>query len=509
MQVEFLTQQNFHKTSPYAYIHKLRAQILKKKALVIFDKEKYIGVISVKDLARHSSSLVIDCLTEKQSIDYRCELNKALDIMINNDIEVLPVWKDNKLMGLVFKNDIAEYLNAYTIELESKIKERTIQLENALSKAKDSERLKSSFLANLSHEIRTPLNGILGFSDLLIEKELSEASVKSYARIINKSGKQLFSIINSVLLMSKLETGLLEFHKKQTHLNSLLQDIFDFFKLQTDKLELELKLEKGLPDEKCAIMVDDVRLRQIIDNLVNNALKFTNKGSIKFGYSIENEKIHFFVKDTGIGIAQEFHNKIFEPFQQVELNYLKNSQGVGLGLAISKGLVEMMGGNMNLQSKLNEGSEFSFTLPYMQVSKPALIHSDSNLNNKPISKMPEFSCLIVDDEPINIVLLEELLIDSLTVKIFKAGSGQEAIDICLEMSSIDLVLMDLKMPFMDGFEAAKRIKKVNSNIKIIAQSAYVSGKDIENAITAGCDEFISKPIKQDELIRVIHKHMTR
>jgi len=509
MQVEFLTQQNFHKTSPYNDIQKLRTQILKKKALAVFNNEKYFGIISVKDLAKNSCKLVIDCITEKQPVDCSCELNDVLDSMMSQDVDVLPVWKGNKLFGLVFKNDIVEYLKAYALELELKIAERTVQLENAMNKAKESEKLKSSFLANLSHEIRTPLNGILGFSDLLIEKEFSEASVKSYAQIINKSGKQLYSIINSVLLMSKLETGLLEFHNRETNLNALLQDIYDFFKLQTDKSDLELRLVKGLSDEKSNILVDEVRLRQIIDNLVNNAIKFTSNGYIEFGYSIMNNQINFFVKDSGIGISQEFHNKIFEPFQQVELNYLKNSQGVGLGLAISKGLVEMMGGKMNLQSKLNEGSEFNFALPYIQVSKPIIFLDNADLDNKSSGKIPAFSCLIVDDEPINITLLEELLTDSFIVEIFKAGSGQEAIDICIGKQSIDLVLMDLQMSVMDGLEATKRIKKINANIKIIAQSAYVSSHDIKSALSAGCDDFISKPIKQDELVKVIEKQIAR
>ena len=510
MYVEFLTQQNFSRTNPYSSIQRIKSQILKKKALVIFDKEKYIGIISVKDLAKMSNKIVIDSFSKKPPINHDCELTKALDIMLSHDIDVLPVWKDHSFFGLVFKNDIAEYLKIQSHELEKNIQERTAQLENALIKAKESEVLKNSFLGNLSHEIRTPLNGIMGFSNLLMDKELSKDDVKKFAQIINKSSKQLLSIINSVLLMSKLETGLIELTPQEINLNHFLQEILDFFKLQAEKQELELRLVVGLANEKSNILVDDVRLKQIIDNLINNALKFTAKGYVEFGYHIEGNEIKIYVKDTGIGIKSEFHEKIFERFQQVEIDYLKNEEGIGLGLAISKGLIEAMGGIIKIKSKQNKGSEFYFTIPYhpVQITKEIKPKLSKNFDVNPIINKSEFACLLVDDEPINLVLLEELLINSMSVKIFKAHNGKEAIDVCMQENGLTIVLMDLKMPIMDGYEATRRIKKMFPSIKIIAQSAYSSKKEKKAAIAAGCDEFISKPIDLNRLLHVISKYMS-
>ncbi|NJO92821.1 MAG: hypothetical protein HC831_30525 [Chloroflexia bacterium] len=229
MRIEFFTQQNFQKISPYLGTDRARKLLLTKKALVIYDKGKYIGVVGRNDLVKNNYNLIIDCHTEKPVIDYTSEVIDALDIMKANDIEVLPVQRDGVLTGLVFKNDLVEYLKENTVELETKVQERTIQLEKAKIKAQEGEKLKSAFLANLSHEIRTPLNGILGFSEILISKKLPEDKIQSYSKIINQSCRQLYTMLNDVLLMSKLETHQLEFRLKEVKLNFIMNQLYDFY----------------------------------------------------------------------------------------------------------------------------------------------------------------------------------------------------------------------------------------------------------------------------------------
>lgn len=498
MRIEFFTQQNYQKVSPYIGTERARKLLLHKKALVLYEKGKYVGVVSSHDLVKNNHNLIIDCYTEKPTIDYTCDVIEALDIMRNNDIEVLPVQKGNILFGLIFKNDLLEYLKENTIELEAKVHERTIQLEKAKIKAQEGEKLKSAFLANLSHEIRTPLNGILGFSEILISKELPEDKLQTYLKIINQSCRQLFTMLNDVLLMSKLETKQLEFRQKEVKLNVLMNQLFDFYEPLTQEKSVELKLVKEFTNIEKVILADEVKLQQVLNNLLNNAIKFTLQGSIEFGYGLlDNKLLRFYVKDTGIGIKPIFHEKIFDRFHQVEQTDFINPSGMGLGLSICKGIVEGMGGEIGLQSTIGAGSEFYFSIPYHLVESEQIDISE----NKPKSIT---DVLIVDDEPANLIFLEELLSTYSTFKIHKASNGQEAVDYCLQNSKIKLVFMDLRMPVMNGDEATRRIKQINSDIIVIVQSAYTSNDDLKKALDAGCDDYISKPINTNKINDLIN-----
>ncbi len=370
-------------------------------------------------------------------------------------------------------------------------------------KAQEGEILKTAFLANLSHEIRTPLNGILGFTDVLSYYLEDNNELTQYLNLIKTSGKQLLGILSDVLVMSKIEAGQIELKKDNIYLDKFLQEIYIFFLPQAKIHALKLVIEKDNTRETCCVIADAIRLRQVIDNLINNALKFTKEGEIKFGYLIKEDQIHFFVKDTGIGIDPEHHDKIFERFQQVEQDYLKNFNGIGLGLAICKSLVEIMGGRIGIKSEINKGSEFYFSIPYIKGT-----NIEENINEKINKKKNAISkILIVDDEPINLILLEEIIKTEFGDVILTATNGKEAVKQCLNNENINLVLIDIKMPVMNGIEATKIIKEKRPELIIIAQSAYNAQSDKKNAIQAGCNDFISKPIQKYDLVNMIKKHI--
>lgn len=502
MKVEIITQKTFELTTPFTGVKKIKKILLQRQALVVYDKSNYIGIITVKDLAKKQHNLVVDCMVERPNIDFSCEINDALTIMKERDSEVLPVWKNDELLGLVFKNDLLEYLEDQTNELEAKIKERTLELEAALKKVNESDQLKSAFLANLSHEIRTPINGILGFSDLMNKPGLNMAKMKSYAQIINSSSKNLLALLDDLLLMSKLETGQLKFSKNVVNLNALLDEIFCFFKPQTDTVPIKFNLYKGFDDNKSDIIIDDFRLRQVLDNLLINALKFTEQGSIDFGYEVVKDKIRFYVKDTGIGIKSEYHTLIFERFKQVNVDYLKNFKGIGIGLSICKDLVKLMNGEIGVYSEFGKGSEFFFTIPLEK--KEVAVEKQTMTNN--VDDKSKCNVLIVDDEPNNLILLEEILLMNDSLNIFKAINGKEAVEICQNKNNIDIIFMDIKMPVLNGLEATKIIKKKSPGIAVIAQSAYTSNIHKDKAIEAGCDDFISKPVNMNLLFELIKKY---
>ncbi len=304
-------------------------------------------------------------------------------------------------------------------------------------------------------------------------------------------------MLNDVLLMSKLETQQLEFRQKEVKLNVLMNQLFDFYEPLTQEKSVKLKLVKEFTDIEKIILADEVKLLQVLNNLLNNAIKFTSQGSIEFGYNLLNEEtIRFYVRDTGIGIKPEFHEKIFHRFHQIEQADF-NPTGMGLGLSICKGIVEGMGGEIDLKSVFGAGSEFYFNIPYHPVEPEQIDISDS----KPISIT---DVLIVDDELANLIFLEELLSSYYTFKIHKATNGQEAVNYCLENSKIKLVFMDIRMPVMNGDEAARRIKQINPDIIVIAQSAYTANDDIAKALDAGCDDYISKPINTNRIIDLIN-----
>ncbi|MBU8893111.1 MAG: PAS domain-containing protein [Bacteroidales bacterium] len=396
-------------------------------------------------------------------------------------------------------NDELHWAN---VELEKNIREIFLAKE----KAGESSNLKSAFLTNISHEIRTPMNGINGFTELIDSNNLNEKTRKLYIEIIKQSSKQLLSIIDDVLDISKIETGQMVIRNKAVDINKMLSDLYESFVSNAKTKNINLIFKNALSEKQCLIFSDETKTKQILSNLINNALKFTQIGFVEFGYIIKSNFLEFYVKDSGIGISPDNHAKIFDRFRQLELTYSRKYGGTGLGLSISKELVEMLGGKIWLNSELNNGSTFHFTIPYKTVKEGNLIKEQDLITKFP--DWSKFTILIAEDEKMNLFYLQEVL-NATNVNLLHAVNGKEAVDLCEAKDNIDLVLMDIKMPKMNGFEATKLIKQMKPKMPIIVQSAYAMVKDKNRALQFGCDDYISKPINHSELIRIIGENIDK
>jgi len=370
--------------------------------------------------------------------------------------------------------------------------------------AEESDKLKSVFLANLSHEIRTPMNGILGFTELLENTEISSQKKNTYIEIIKNSGKHLLSIINDIIEISRIETGLIKPHLTNVEINSLIYSLHEVIKMNIPQ-EKKIKLEiiKSKPDRKVVVVTDEVKLRQILSNLLTNAIKYTDKGHVGYGYEV-NSELTFFVKDTGIGIDKKDQEIIFERFRRVDEEITSRKRGSGLGLAISKAYVEMLNGSIQVESEKGKGSVFSFSIPFQQPAEGKNKSISSKKAEASKSKKNKITILVAEDDEFNYMYFAEVL-QSAKYKLIRANNGQEAVDICKSNPNIQIVLMDIKMPVMDGFEAYRKIKEFNPNLPVIAQTAYALSDDEKNIQKAGFTGYITKPISVDELLQSITK----
>ncbi len=378
----------------------------------------------------------------------------------------------------------------------------------ALKKATESDRLKSAFLATMSHELRTPLNAIIGFSDI-INEELTNEEIFKFCRNINSSGNHLLNIVEDLFDITLIESGKTNINKKEENLSAILKDIEEIVKSElksTNKTNVKLELLNpgGIKDLK--IMTDASKLKQIIINLVKNAIKFTDKGYIKYGYTIEKHNdtsfLKFFVEDTGIGIHPEMYSYIFDVFRQADDTYTRKYGGTGIGLSISKKLTELLGGKIWVESEINKGSIFYFTIPVEDNAKFIAETIEKSKSDQIMNK----TILIVEDDLSSLEFLKTIL-EKYDIKILSTDNGAEAIKICKSDNSIDLVLMDINMPIMDGYAATKKIKEFMPDLPIIAQTAYAIAGDREKSLEAGCDDYISKPIKRQLLYNIIEKYL--
>ncbi len=383
----------------------------------------------------------------------------------------------------------------------TKRKQMEQELINALDKAECSDKLKDAFLRNLSHEIRTPLNAIVGFSKLLTINGVTPTEMDEYTSIIINSSNQLLSIVNDVLTVSRIQTGQEVMTIKPIPINSIVDNLYVIFTLQAEAKSLELSISKEVNDLSFTILTDETKLTQILSNLLNNAVKFTNTGSIEFGYTIRGNEIEFFVKDTGIGISKESQEVIFERFRQAETSISRTFGGTGLGLSISKAFAEMLNGSIRVDSEPGKGSTFYFSMP--------LEESDEK-QQKPTSaiEIPQkaYTILVAEDEIYNYQLIEAFLKD-LNCNLINAKDGNEAVELCQKNTKIDIVLMDIKMPNMDGVTAFKEIRKFRTALPIIVQTAYALEPEKQQLLSVGFDDYISKPIDSSELIKKVLKFL--
>ena len=382
-----------------------------------------------------------------------------------------------------------------------------IELLKAKEKAEESDRLKSAFLANMSHEIRTPMNGILGFAYLLKEPGLSGENQQEYIQIIEKSGARMLNIINDIIDISKIEAGQVEVTLSETNVNDQTNYIYNFFKPEVEQKGLQFILKNGLPSKDAIIKTDREKIYAILTNLVKNAIKFTQQGSIEFGYNLQSSKLEFFIRDTGAGIPKEQIKLIFERFRQGSESLSKKYEGSGLGLSISKAYVELLGGKIRVESEVGKGSIFYFTLPYAGETESHIAQNDILIMESE-NQMKTLNILLVEDDEASSLLLS-LAVKPVAKKVLFAYNGVEAVEKCRNNPDIDLVLMDMKMHELDGFEATRQIRGFNKDIVIIAQTAYTLTGDKEKAMEAGCNDYISKPIKRDQLLALVNNYFQK
>lgn len=394
-------------------------------------------------------------------------------------------------------------LNEHQDQLETLVDKRTWELKMSKKKAEDADRLKTAFLANMSHEIRTPMNAIVGFSYLLTDKESTDEAKAEYIKIIKSNSEVLMNLINDILDISIIEAGQLKTKMKTFALNEFLDEIRFFFEQELEKSEKNDIAFKTDFDPMCRNIVlntDKVRFKQILSNLLWNALKFTSSGYISFGYRFSGaDELIFYVKDTGMGIEPEHHKLIFERFSKLNLGIDSALQsGTGLGLAICHELVSLLGGEIWLDSILGKGSTFYFTLPFQPNSDISIEPGLANFRvNKDLFKGK--TALIAEDVPNNFKLVEAFLAN-LDIEIFWAKDGVEAIKICTENPSIDIILMDIQMPIMDGLNALRNIRKINPSVPVIVNTAFYMNDEMEKSFEAGCSDYMNKPIRKEDLL---------
>ena len=429
--------------------------------------------------------------TLKGELKNRTKDGKIIDIEGSNN----PILDNNgNIVGFLSINrDITDRKLAET------------ELFKAKEKAEESDRLKTAFLNNISHEIRTPMNGILGFSALLSEPEIEAESQSEFIGSIQKCSDQLLTIINDIVDIASVMAKTTKSNISKVNLNSIFDRTASQFKNEASGKNINLSFVTAFPSDNCEILTDSSKLVRILSNLLSNALKYTQNGEVKFGYKPKDSFIEFFVTDTGIGIPVEFHSKIFHNFYQVDQSLSRFYEGTGLGLSICKAFTEFLGGKIWLESEPRKGSTFYFTIPYIQPEHDNEYDILEIKTEKP--KLTRQKTILVAEDDLDSFNLIERLLAEFHVKIIHAVNGSDAVEICKSHKDIDLIMMDIKMPGIDGYTAARHIRETCPEIVIIAQTAYADDKDV--ALENGCNDFISKPFQKDQFISKVKEYLDK
>lgn len=459
----------------------------------------------------------ISVLRSHDNEDFTLEMILSETIQRNWNGELVNVKKDGSKFPIELstshikdENDIPVALIGIAVDISERKKIQS-ELISAKEKAEESDKLKSAFLANISHELRTPLNAVIGFSGLMLESGPNQDTL-TYSDIILKSGQHLLSLVEDLFDISMIESGQIKINYEEADLVAVLREVRDIMtgeRLRENKTGVDLYLSLENEEEKVLLITDSRKLKQILLNLLRNALKFTDKGSIEFGFVFKNEAgndiFQFFVRDTGIGIDKTYHDTIFNIFRQVDDKHNRKFGGMGIGLAIAKKTTELLGGTIWVESEPSKGSVFYFTIPVTKdktdieiLHEPKIVEMAKDYSGKTI--------LIAEDERSNFDFLK-ILLNRMNIKVLWAKDGNEAVNICESDPSINLVLMDIKMPAMNGFEATKLIKIFRPDLPIIAQTAYAMISDKQEANDAGCDGYLSKPIKINQITEILEEYL--
>ncbi|MBL7112275.1 MAG: response regulator [Bacteroidales bacterium] len=411
------------------------------------------------------------------------------------------VLKNKTVSGMIM--DISG--RKLTEEKELKYQE---ELREARDRAEESDHLKSTFLSNMSHEIRTPMNAIIGFSSLLSNISLTPEKKSEFIVRISKNCYELLNLVENILDLAKIEAGQVIMHEKRCPVNKLLEDVYTKFSAELstrEKNQISFKLVPGPKGTDLTVISDPLRIYQVLSRLLDNAFKFTEKGTVELGYTILNKYIQFHVKDTGVGLTDEQKRYVFERFRKAEETKTKLYSGAGLGLSICKKLVELMGGETRVESEPGRGSEFYFTIP-MKIAGASETIAEEKLPDTEQKSLSDRKILVAEDNLFNFKLIEALLVGTGT-EIIWAKDGMEAVEFFKSGKHADLVLMDMRMPVMDGITATREIRKINKKIPVLAVSAYTMDEVKEKAIEAGCNDFLSKPVNSAGLVEMMKRYI--
>lgn len=468
-----------------------------------FCASKLIG----KDRHNLTNTQFIQYIEDNSKINFNAFLDNIFKNKINSNCEIYLTNIDDNITYVLLEGTYVESSNQCLVSMSNIT--AIILTKNELIKAKEraeeSDRLKSSFLANISHEIRTPMNRILGFASLLKEPSLSGEDKYDYIEMIEKSGKRMLNLIDDIIHISKVDSGQEKVNISNTNINDIIEDLYSFFKPEVNSKNLEFGYANELEFSEANILTDNEKVYEILMNLIKNAIKFTDYGAIRFGYLTKGDKIEFFVKDTGIGIPENQKNFIYDRFRQGSESLSRLYEGAGLGLSISKAYIEMLDGEIWFESVVGKGTTFYFSLPYNTISRIQTVKESyfKKINDNFVNS--KINILLAEDDITSQMLLERLLKNN-TKQLIIVNNGIDAVETCKKNPDIDLILMDIKMPRIDGYEATARIREFNKNIIIIAQTAYAFENDKQKALDAGCNEYISKPIDFHLLKQLINKY---
>ena len=408
--------------------------------------------------------------------------------------------------SVTVRSDSGEVLGALTISRDiTRLKQVHEDLIKANIGAEASNRLKSNFLANISHEIRTPLNSVVGFSNLLLNNNLTNEVKEEYIEHINHNSEKLLQIIGDIIDLSRLESSQIEITYEEASLSAIVNEIIEEARqiIRRNEKPIILNVKNHFEDVGDLIFTDRIWLKRVLNHLMDNAVKFTLEGSVEFSYLLENQNIVFKIRDTGIGINKENLGRIFEEFRQEFDGHHRPFEGLGIGLTLAKEVIERMGGKIVVESEKGVGSEFSFSIPYRPAGSPKT--KVATVINESIMKPIDWSsrkCLLVDDNKDELIYLNRVLTDT-GVSIITARSGFEAIEIIKATPDIDVVLLDMQMPEMNGIETTREIRKIRKNLPIIAQTAFIFEDDKDIILEAGCDACLIKPIRREHLLTVM------
>jgi len=420
--------------------------------------------------------------------------------MENNNIFAEIEKKLNEIINNKPVNELCYFHKEQISCIHEQIMEVQAELKFAKEKANESKKLKTAFLQSITHEVRTPMNAIVGFSQLLTKNNISQEKILQYTNIINTNSYKLLELITDFIDISQINAQITQLQNTEFDLTKLLTELCSEFKHKSNTKNLEFEFNLTCETEQHIILSDKPKLEKIFRHSLENAIKFTENGKIVFDCQLNTSFVKFQIKDSGIGISDEMQEIIFEPFRQIDNGFSRIYGGAGLGLSIVKSFIELLKGQITLKSEINKGTEFTIIIPTQKMN------SENYFNELQNNNLKTKTILVVDDEPFNLEFINELLSET-QAKILNASNGQQAVDICRNQTKIDLILMDIKMPIMDGHTATKLIKAFRPDFKIIAQTAFAMEFDKIKIVENGFDDFLTKPISDTKLFELLNKYL--